>query len=63
MSDQNHLSENVPVFFCTQIPLVYIERAGFMTRTSASHKGELHYSERLRDTGLVCDTTSTKQKN
>ncbi len=47
LNDQNHISENcigsVIYFFIFDlfwlVPFVYMERAGFMTCTAASHQG------------------------
>ncbi len=46
LNDQNHILENcigsVIIFFIlTQVPFVYMERAGFMTCTAANHQGAI----------------------
>ncbi len=43
---QNHISENfigrvIYFFILTEVPFVYMERAGFMTCTAASHQGAI----------------------
>ncbi len=60
LNDQNHISENcigsvIYFFTLTQVPFVYMERAGFMTCTAASHQGaikepQLHFSGHVRHT-------------
>ncbi len=44
LNDQNHILENcigsvIYFFILTQVPFVYMERAGFMTCTAANHQG------------------------
>ncbi len=46
-------------FILTEVPFVYMERAGFMTCTAASHQGrskslQLHFSGRVRHT-RICE--------
>ncbi len=43
---KNHISENcigsvIHFFILTEVPFVYMERAGFMTCTIASHQGAI----------------------
>ncbi len=47
LNDQNHISENcigsvIHFLILTQVPVVYKERAGFMTCTAASHQGAIN---------------------
>ncbi len=44
LNEQNNISENcigsvIHFFILTEVPFVYMERAGFMTCTAASHQG------------------------
>ncbi len=46
LNDQNHILENcigsvIYFYILTQVPFVYMERAGFMTCTAASHQGAI----------------------
>ncbi len=46
LNDQNHISENcigsvIHFFILTEVPFVYMERAGFMTCAAASHHGAI----------------------
>ncbi len=46
LNDQNHILENcigsvIYFFILTQVPFVYMERAGFMTCTAANHQGAI----------------------
>ncbi len=46
LNDQNHILENcigsvINFFILTQVPFVYMERAGFMTCTAANHQGAI----------------------
>ncbi len=46
LNEQNHISENfigsvIYFFNLTEVPFVYMERAGFMTCTAASHQGAI----------------------
>ncbi len=46
LNDQNHISENcigsvIIIFFLTEVPFVYMEWAGFMSCTAASHQGSI----------------------
>ncbi len=46
LNDQNNISQNCigsVIFFCflTEVPFVYMERAGFMTCTAANHQGAI----------------------
>ncbi len=46
LNDQNHITEHcigsvINVFILTDVPLVYMEGAGFMACTAASHQGAI----------------------
>ncbi len=46
LNDQNHISKNcigsvIFIFILTEVPFVYMKRAGFMTCTAASHQGAI----------------------
>ncbi len=68
LNDQNHILENVIgsvifVFLLTQVPFVYMERAGFMICNAASHQGAIkeQAASLLRTSETHPVTTETKQ--